>query len=722
MSWLRRPTLTPLVPGNSRGDLSRKEDSVGVSSFRRKPESSRKRRNSASRVGWNAISLTAILALTAVILIPLSSAAQVLLLPEDSGETTFRIGELELEYAKQHPDHPAMSSLLPLAVELTQTDTGWAAPRDGQETEELEIGGPNSKALDLDPSGLVRVLSALVARLHAEGLYGIDVRPSPEDFDLESERDLRPANREALRLIISVGRIAQIRTIGVGDRIKDDWKIDNGIHARIREDSPLQPTGAGDENSTDLLDRGALEDYLHRLNRYSGRRVEAALSPAEEPGEVVLDFRVLESKPWYAYAQLTDTGTNRTSPWQTRAGFTHRQVTNRDDIFSFEYLNTGGDDVNSVTARYQAPFFSSERPSWMSRQRGDPEWIDWLPREKIPWWGVDRLRWEVDFSWSKSRSGNDATNIGLANDRVNSSQFQGGGRFIYEAWQHRNLFVDLWGGLRLRGLNVHNRNSGSNGEVVLVVPRVGVHLDRNSQLSTLGIDLSVRGQISELDRSNRIALGRDQTDDRYAIIDFNFGYSTFLEPIFRPKAWRDPSTHTSSTLAHEISLGVRGQYGFDFRLVPQANGALGGLYSVRGYNQSVAVGDTVVIGTFEYRFHLPRAFPVVRKPLRLPLVGDFRAAPQQVYGRPDWDLTFRAFVDAGRAIRNDRTNGGNSAAEKNQTLIGAGVGAELQIKSNFRARVDWAVPLTRTTGNISNGTKGAEIENSEVHVLFSILY
>jgi hemolysin activation/secretion protein len=651
-----------------------------------------------------------------------SAPAQVLLLPNDVGDTNFRVSTLELEYARDHPDHPPLNALLPLSVELRRTEMGWGAPREGEPTELVELGGIDSAALDLDPTGLVQTLGALVSRLHEEGLYGVDVRPSSEDFDLENERDLRPADRNALRVVISVGRIARIRTIAVGDRVTDDWKIDNEIHTRIREASPLQPSGAGDEDSTDLLNRRVLEDYLYRVNRHSGRRVEAALSPAEEPGEIVLDFRILESKPWFAYAQLTNTGTNRTSPWQTRAGFTQRQLTDRDDILSIEYLNTGGDDVNSINARYQAPFFSSERPDWMSRRRGDPEWIDWLPREDIPWWGVDRMRWEVDFSWNKSRSSDDSTNIGLANDRVRSSQYQIGGRFIYEALQYRNLFVDLWGGLRIRELDIDNTVGGSKAQTTLLIPRIGVHVDRISQLSTLGIDLSLRAQPIDNDRSNRISLGRADTSGRYAVIDFNLGYSTFLEPLFRPEAWLDPSTHTSSTLAHEVSFGLRGQYGFDYRLIPQANGALGGLYSVRGYNQSVAVGDTVVIASLEYRFHLPRALPVVRKPLRLPLLGDFRAAPQQVYGRPDWDLTFRAFVDAGRTIRNDRSDSGGGAFERNQTLVGAGVGAELQIKSNFRARVDWAVPLTSTSHNLTNGAEGGDLGDSEVHALFSILF
>jgi hypothetical protein len=647
------------------------------------------------------------------------AGAQVLLLPEATAPPIFRVGAIELEYALEHPDQPPLDGVVPLFVDLRRTDLGWAAPAEGEPSERIEVGAPGSEPLEFEASGLIRVMGALVSRLHEIGLYGVDVRPSSQDFDLENERDLRPPERDALTIVVSVGRIAQIRTIAVGDRVKDDWKIDNEIHTRILQASPMQPVGVGAEETTDLLDRRALEDYLFRLNRHSGRRVEAALSPGDDPGEIVLDYRVLESKPWYAYAQVTDTGTRRTNPWQTRLGYVHRQLSDRDDILSIEYLNAGLDDVNGVSTRYQAPFFGGERPDWMTRRRGDPKWIDWLPREKIPWWGIDRMRWELDFGWSKAQAGRSDTLVGLANDRVTSNQFGWGGRVIYEAWQHRNLFIDVWGGMGFRDVNVKNRTAGTDGGSLLVLPKVGIHAERISQISNLGLDVSFQGQIVSIDEANLDALGRDGSDDRYALIGFNLGYSTFLEPLVRPEAWRDPSTELSSTLAHEISVGLRGQYAFDYRLIPQSNGAIGGLYSVRGYSQSVAVGDTMVIGSLEYRFHVPRALPVSRQPMQIPLIGDFRAAPQQVYGRADWDLTLRAFLDLGRTIRNDRFSIAAGAPEFNQTLVGAGVGAELQIRSNFRARIDWAAALKDTNGNISNG---ADVGDSEIHVLFSILY
>ena len=648
-----------------------------------------------------------------------SAGAQVLRHPDELTPNVYRVGALELEYANPHPDQPSLEGLVPLDVELRRTERGFAAPVEGQPTEQVAIGGGETPVVELETSGLARVLGALVARLNQIGLYGVDVRPAESDIELASERDLRPAERTALAIRIHTGRIAQVRTIAVGDRIKGDWKIDNTLHDKIRLDSPLQPVGEGIEGSTDLLDRRRLEDYLYRLNRHSGRMVEAALSPGEAPGDVVLDYRVLESKPWYAYAQATNTGTSRTNPWQSRIGFAHNQVSNHDDTLSIDYLNAGFDDVNGLNARYESRFFGSKRPEWMDRRKGDPEWLAWFPREKLPWWGVDRLRWGVDFGWNRSIAGRSSTFSGLDNDPVRSTQFDGGGHFTYEVFQHRDFFVDLIAGMSLSSLRVENDISDNVGEALLVLPRAGVHAERITQLSTFTADTSVQGQLNEIQGGDLASLGRADTDDRYALIDFNVGYSAFLEPLLRPEAWSDPSNELSATLAHEISLGLRGQYGFDNRLIPQASQTLGGLFSVRGYDQSVAVGDSVVVGSFEYRFHVPRALPVARQPLRLPLIGDFRVTPQQVYGRPDWDFMLRAFIDAGRAIRNDSNKSDVGAIEKNQTLVGAGFGAELVFRSNFRARADYAFALNETSDQINNPRK---VGDDSLHVLFSILY
>ena len=99
---------------------------------------------------------------------------------------------------------------------------------------------------------------------------------------------------------------------------------------------------------------------------------------------------------------------------------------------------------------------------------------------------------------------------------------------------------------------------------------------------------------------------------------------------------------------------------------------VGGLYSVRGYPQSTAVGDDVYLGSAEYRLHIPRLFPIQREALHIPWIGDFLWAPQQPYGRADWDLILRAFVDAAYTNQNAPSANVQIPGESDQFLIGAG--------------------------------------------------
>ena len=147
---------------------------------------------------------------------------------------------------------------------------------------------------------------------------------------------------------------------------------------------------------------------------------------------------------------------------------------------------------------------------------------------------------------------------------------------------------------------------------------------------------------------------------------------------------------------------------------------------MRGYEPSTSSADDVAIGTFEYRYHIPHSFPIQREPIDVPLLGDFRLSPQQVYGRPDWDLILRGFVDAAYTHRNKqlRDNAGESL-EAAEFLLGAGAGIELVILNNLRARVDWATALRDSeeqqgTGN--NARPLVEKGDYELHFLFSVMY
>jgi len=159
-----------------------------------------------------------------------------------------------------------------------------------------------------------------------------------------------------------------------------------------------------------------------------------------------------------------------------------------------------------------------------------------------------------------------------------------------------------------------------------------------------------------------------------------------------------------------VQLSLRGQCAFGNRLIPQAEEVAGGLYTVRGYPESIVAGDSVIIGSAEYRYHIPRAFGIESEPRQL-FGQPFRYAPQYVYGRPDWDLILKAFIDAGRTINSDRLS-----FEHDETLVGVGIGAELQFKRNLNVRVDWGFALEDLkSANVQAG-------DNRVHFVATILF
>jgi hemolysin activation/secretion protein len=186
------------------------------------------------------------------------------------------------------------------------------------------------------------------------------------------------------------------------------------------------------------------------------------------------------------------------------------------------------------------------------------------------------------------------------------------------------------------------------------------------------------------------------------VLNGSLTQSIFLDPLVAPHRFE----HGNGLLAYEIFGSVNGQYTPNSRLSPIRESVVGGLYSVRGYKQSIESGDSSVVGTVEFRLHIPRLFaldtadPDVQKP--------FSFTPRRPHVNPDWDLIVRPVIDAGYVYNNGsaRTSStdanGNTVAntyagtyqeDHSHLLVGAGVGAELDVKQNLSVRVDYGIAL-----------------------------
>lgn len=583
------------------------------------------------------------------------------------GERSYKVRKFDLAYKRAHPNLPPIDDLELIPVELGLTKDGYMAPHAGLPTVVIRVGdtfgGVQTKGATFFNSAIQAVSAAIVAELARRELIGLFVVPDSRDIDEVTADDLRAEGEEErydLRLVIWTGVVNQVRTVASGDRVSEsDQRIDNPMHARIRKQSPIK--------SGDLIRKDKLDNYALRLNRLPARRVDVALGPTREPGEVVLDYLVSESKPWTLYGQVSNTGTTETNVWRERVGFVHSQLTNHDDTFRLDYVTSSFTDVNALNMGYDRPLGDS---------------------------GVILRGYTGINNYT-------ASDVGLAGENFTGNGFTFGGEVSVLLAQRREWFLEASAGGRFDNIAVNNQAVEQKGYANIFSPYAALRLTRESDATTTKAMIGVEGLapfVTGVQQYQLANLGRLNPDSAWAMLKWDVEHTFYLEPLINGHADAiappDTPANKSMTLAHEIVLITRGQFTMDDRrMIPNTEQVAGGAYSVRGYPESVSAGDTVILGTAEYRFHFPRTLPV-RDPTQTPFMGQpFRWAPQQPYGRADWDLIFRAFVDVGRTVNNKR-----EPYEINGTLVGTGVGLEFLFKQNLSIRVDWGVALYNLEG------------------------
>lgn len=592
---------------------------------------------------------------------------------------SYPVGPIVLHYVTQNPQHPSLDAVMAIEVGLGQTAGGFVAPREGVPSVTFRLADlAQQPSTPYYASAIQTILETIRDYFSQQEILGVYVAPDPFEID-ESGRDLRPNGQTSLRVLITTGIVTELRTLASGHRIEAQERINNPLHARIRERSPIQPAAEADEKVQNLLRKNELDRYLFHLSRHPGRRVDASIAAAQAPGGVTLDYLITENNPFFLYAQVSNTGTKATERWREQFGFVHTQLTNNDDVLEFSYITAGFKDTNAVVASYEAPFTNN-----------------------------DRLRWRVYSLWSEFT----ATDVGFFDDDFTGESWELGGELIANIYQDRELFVDLFGGVRFLSAEVANPLVGE-GQESFLLPKVGLRLERTTETSSLtgsvGLEWQVGG-ITDVQSAQLTRLGRTLPDDDWAVLRWGLTHSFYLEPLLDRKAWQDPTTPESSTLAHEIAMSIKGQYAFDKRLIPNLEQPVGGLYTVRGYPESIVAADTAIIGSLEYRYHVPRAFEIESEPRQL-FGKAFRAAPQYVYGHPDWDLILKAFVDVGQTVISDPL-----PFESDETLIGAGIGLEAVFRRNVRLRLDWGFALQDIDSrDVNSGS-------NRLHVVVSLLF
>jgi len=216
------------------------------------------------------------------------------------------------------------------------------------------------------------------------------------------------------------------------------------------------------------------------------------------------------------------------------------------------------------------------------------------------------------------------------------------------------------------------------------------------------------GSVVGTDEFDVARLGRFGADENFTILKGQLNHSFYLDPFIDPEGFRGEKGRDEMQLAHELALSLRGQWTFNSRLAPNFESVAGGAYSVRGYPESSAVGDDAIFGTLEYRYHLGRSTPISTETTTLFGQG-FRSSRTQPFGSADWDLILKGFLDVARVSPNDAP-----FFERAETLVGAGVGVEAQIRSNLTLRLDYGMAFTPLGVGTS---RTVDVGDSRLHFL-----
>jgi hemolysin activation/secretion protein len=574
-------------------------------------------------------------------------------------ELPYAIDQLDYRYIAEHPGHPPVAEFDDVEVDMVLTTSGFIAPRDGLPITRIRLGDiPNLSVQDFHLSALLTLLQGMVSHLQSKDLFGVYVYPDPGQIVPGTGEDVRDIEGgDAMTFLIVTGLVREMRTLAFGDRLPDEERENNAVHARILANSPLK-TWSGEGPRNDLLRRRELDDYLARLNRLPGRRVDAAVSAAgDEQGGVVLDFLVAENQPWMFYTQVSNTGTAQTDRVRERFGLIRNQLTDNDDVLSIEYVTATFDESNAVIGAYEAPVGES-----------------------------DNLRWQINGSWSEFT----ASDVGIADEDFSGDSWSVGGEVSMNIYQYKELFIDMFAGARFMNVNVQNDFVSIEGDTDFFLAQVGFRAKRRTNIAVT--DAMVMAEFSlpdvaDTDEDELNNLGRLFPDDDWTILRWNLSQTIHLEPLLNREAWEDINTRESSTLAHEMKFVFRGQHAFDNRLIPQAEETIGGLYSIRGYPESVVAGDDAMVASVEYMLHLPKSQAYQDEPGEF-WGKDFRWVPQEPYGAADWDLIFRSFFDIGRVEISEPFS-----FEDDETLMSAGIGVELSFYRNINLRLDWGIVL-----------------------------
>jgi hemolysin activation/secretion protein len=601
-------------------------------------------------------------------------------------EMTIPVSKFNLRYAlspgqKAGPPLPPIDQLQKAAATLVGSNGVLIAP-----PTKPVAGSTVSVRLDETPAkprlfrgdAIEKLGQAVVSLINKAGVYAVYVIPDPAQIDRGKKQYDQRGGKTDLSLLIYVSRFLETRSLrqkpGAGTVAPP--VIDDPRDKRLLAKSPV-----GGRSGSSLLVQPALQNYLERVNRFPGRDVETEITPAGGQQNLILDFVVHEDKPLSIYAETQNSGTDSTGDWRTRLGLEEKQFLRLDDVLRAEYVGAHLSNYYAGLLSYEfAPIFP------------------------------DYLKFKGYGAFAKFSS----ADIGYSLQDFESSTWIAGGQFTWTPVYIKGFPLDLSMGFQWMHVEVDHHTSDRDGRTDFALPYVGISTDRQTAKFTLNVNAQVEFnwfRLAGTPAADLSTLGRADADRHFTLATWHFTGSVFLEPLIFGKEWEEQKVWWKSTRAHELAVSFHGQAALNkSRLPPELEMTVGGFDTVRGYPEALTTGDSVMVASAEYRFHVPREFfkfggggrgdaretQIPDAPILPPKPGSildprFNSRATSLSSQPDWDVILRGFFDFGETFNYKI----DPETERNRTLASVGGGVEFQFYKPLLVilRMDVGCPL-----------------------------
>ncbi|MEI9893473.1 MAG: hypothetical protein WDN28_06125 [Chthoniobacter sp.] len=220
----------------------------------------------------------------------------------------------------------------------------------------------------------------------------------------------------------------------------------------------------------------------------------------------------------------------------------------------------------------------------------------------------DYLKFKAYGAYAKFSS----EDIGYGLQNFEASTWIAGGQVTWTPVYIGAFPLDLNVGFEWMRVDVDHRNTVRDGQTDFALPYAGISTERRTSKFSLFANAQVEFDwfgLAGTQEADLPTLGRSGADRHFTLATWDLNGSVFLEPLLFGKAWDEQQVWWKSTRAHELAFSFHGQVPLDkARLAPELQMTVGGFDTVRGYPEALAAGDSVMVATAEYRFHVPREF------------------------------------------------------------------------------------------------------------------